>query len=311
VLRAETAASNGDSSVARVIDGSLHGYSTTAIAGVSNVGDDVNWTGSHFNQANWYVFGRMAWDPDAGAEAIAEEWVRQTFSNDPAVVVPVTELMMQSRQAAVDYMTPLGLVHIMGTDHHYGPAPWVENLDRAEWNPVYYHKADMHGLGFDRTATGSNAVEQYHEPVRDLFSSRDTVPDDFLLFFHHVGWNETLGSGRTLWEELVHRYSVGVDSVADMRDAWNEVQPWIDEARFTEVADYLEIQHYEARWWRDACLTYFQQFSGADIPDGYAAPANPLDFYRGLEDQCPADRKKPRCTPVYTGEPSPAVTSAP
>jgi alpha-glucuronidase len=307
VLEAETFAANGDSSVARVIDGSLHGYSTTAIAGVSNVGSDTNWTGSDFNQANWYVFGRMAWDPDASAEAIAEEWIRQTLSNDPAVVAPITEMMMQSRQAVVDYMTPLGLVHIMGSDHHYGPAPWVDNLGRADWNPVYYHKADMQGLGFDRTASGSNAVSQYQGSLPDLFGNRDSVPDDYLLFFHHVGWNDTLGSGLTLWQELVHRYSLGVDAVGTMRDTWATMKPFIDAARFNEVSDLLEIQHYEARWWRDACLTYFEQFSGQAIPDGYAPPENSLDFYRGLESQCPPNRDKPRCTPVYTGEPSPAV----
>ena len=305
VLQADTYASGAGSTVASVIDGSLYGYSTTVIAGVSNVGDDTNWTGSHFNQANWYVFGRMAWDPDITAEAVAEEWVRQTFSNDPVVVAPVTEMMMQSRQAVVDYMTPLGLVHIMASDHHYGPGPWVDNLGRAEWNPVYYHKADAQGIGFDRTATGSNAVEQYFPQVRQVFEDRSTVPDAFLLFFHHVGWQETMSSGRTLWEELVHRYSVGVDAVGDMRDTWTTVQGRIDAQRFDEVSQFLEIQHYEARWWRDACLTYFGSVSGLPVPDGYAQPANSLSFYEGLN--CPPDVTKPRCTPIYTGDPSPAV----
>ncbi|WP_437815468.1 alpha-glucuronidase family glycosyl hydrolase [Sorangium sp. So ce1078] len=305
VLKADTFADGAGSTVARVIDGTLHDYATTAIAGVANVGDDANWTGSHMNQANWYVFGRLAWNPDLSAEAIAEEWVRQTFSNDPAVVTPVVRMMMSSHQALVDYMTPLGLVHIMGTDHHYGPAPWVSNLSRAEWNPTYYHKADADGIGFNRTSSGSNAVAQYFAPVGQKFGSRDTVPDDFLLFFHHVGWDGEMSSGRTLWEELVHRYSRGVDEVGVMREAWTAVEGRIDDQRFGDVAEFLEIQHYEARWWRDACLSYFGQHSKLPIPSGYAPLANTLSFYQGL--RCPSDAKKPRCSQVYTGNPSPAI----
>jgi alpha-glucuronidase len=306
VLQSDTFAQGEGSTVARVIDGSLDNHSTSVIAGVSNVGSDANWTGSHFNQANWYVFGRLAWDPDASSEAIAEEWVRQTFSNDPEVVTPVTEMMMQSRQAVVDYMTPLGLVHIMASDHHYGPGPWVDNLGRADWNPVYFHQADAQGLGFDRTASGSNAVAQYFQPLRDELSNRDQVPLDFLLFFHHVGWNEQLSTGRTLWEELVYRYSTGVDAVGTMQDAWQTVEGRIDSQRFDDVNEYLGIQHYEARWWRDACLQYFRSFANLDIPSGYAQPEHDLAFYEGLT--CPPDVTKPRCTPVYDGEPSPAIT---
>lgn len=305
VLQADTFAQGAGSTVARVIDGSLHGYATTAIAGVSNVGSDANWTGSHFNQANWYVFGRMAWDPDLSAEAIAEEWVRLTLSNDPLVVEPVTRMMMESRQNLVNYMTPLGLAHIMATDHHYGPGPWVDDLSRDEWNPVYYHRADAQGIGFDRTASGTNAIEQYFPPVGDQLENRNTVPDDLLLFFHHVGWNETMRSGRTLWEELVHRYSLGVDGVGQMRDAWATVQGRVDGQRFGEITEFLQIQHFEARWWRDACLQYFRTFAGLELPSGYAAPENDLGFYEGLS--CPSDVTKPRCDAVYAGEPSPAI----
>ncbi len=306
ILRADTYANGPGSTVARVVDGSLHGYSTTAIAGVANIGSDANWTGSHMNQANWYAFGRMAWNPDASAAAIAEEWVRQTFSNDPVVVEPGVEMLLASHQAVVDYMTPLGLVHIMATDHHYGPGPWVNDLSRAEWNPFYYHKADAQGIGFDRTATGSNAVEQYHSEVGQAFASRDAVSDDFLLFFHRVGWQETLASGRTVWEELVHRYSQGVDDVSVMREAWASILGRVDAARYDDVADFLEIQHYEARWWRDACLSYFGSVGGQAMPAGYSAPANDLSFYQNLS--CPPDVTKPRCTQVYTGTPSPAIT---
>ncbi|MGK3992703.1 alpha-glucuronidase family glycosyl hydrolase [Sorangium sp. So ce1024] len=305
VLDADTHADGEGSTVAKVIDGSLHGHATSVIAGVSNVGDDTNWTGSHMNQANWYAFGRLAWDPDLSSKAIAEEWVRQTFSNDPAVVTPVVQMMMSSHQAVVDYMTPLGLVHIMGTDHHYGPAPWVNNLSRAEWNPFYYHKADANGIGFNRTSSGSNAVAQYFTPVAQEFAGRSTVPEDFLLFFHRVGWQDALSSGRTVWEELVHRYSRGVDEVGVMREAWKSVEGRVDGKRFSEVAEFLQIQHYEARWWRDACLAYFGQVSRQQVPEGYAPLANTLSFYQGL--RCPSDARKPRCSQVYTGNPSPAI----
>jgi len=305
VLSADTYAEGEGSSVARVVDGTVYGHALSAMAGVANVGSDANWTGSHMNQANWYVFGRLAWDPDASSRELAAEWVRQTFSNDPLVVGPVADMLQMSRQALVDYMTPLGLVHIMATDHHYGPGPWVNDLDRDDWNPTYYHRADADGIGFDRTASGSNAIEQYFTPVRDMFSSRESVPEDFLLFFHRVSWQDTLASGRSVWEELVYRYSHGVDQVGVMRDTWAGVEQRIDAERFGEVAEFLQIQHWEARWWRDACLQYFGQVAGLALPSGYAEPANALGFYQGLD--CPADATKPRCDPIYSGEPSPAI----
>ena len=309
VLRADTYADGQGSTIARVIDGTVHDYVNTAISGVANIGTDTNWTGSHFNQANWYAYGRMAWDPDASARDVADEWIRQTLSNDPVVVGPVTTLMMDSRQALVNYMTPLGLAHIMGTDHHYGPAPWVNDLSTANWNPFYYHEADAMGIGFDRTASGSNAVSQYAATVRDRFASRATVPDDLLLFFHRVGWNDTLSSsGRSVWRELVHRYSTGVDSVQTMRDAWTMVRGRVDTRRFDEVTEFLQTQHYEARWWRDACLTYFASVSGSTMPTGYAAPAHDLAWYQGVASRCPSDATKPRCPDVYTGTPSPTIT---
>ena len=305
VLKADTQVKGAGSTVARVIDGALEQHTLSAISGVANIGSDTNWTGSHFNQANWYVYGRMAWDPEISAQTVATEWVGQTFTNDPVVVTPVVGLMMSSRQTLVNYMEPLGLAHMMGTDHHYGPAPWVSNLTQPEWNPVYYHKADTAGLGFDRTATGSNAVSQYATAVGQVFGDRAKISDDSLLFFHHVGWGEKLDTNKTLWEELVRRYSQGVDDVGHMRDAWATVKPRIDSKRFGEVSDFLQIQHYEARWWRDACLSYFATFSKLPIPAGYAMPQNPLSFYQGLS--CPADVKKPRCPQVYTGNPSPAI----
>jgi len=298
VLKAETFVAGPGSTVAKVVDGALQGQKLTAIAGVSNVGTDRNWTGSHFNQANWYVFGRLAWEPEASSQSIAEEWVKQTFSNDPNVVGPVTGMMMASRQAVVNYMTPLGLVHQMASQHHYGPGPWVSDQTPLDCNPTYFAQADARGIGFDRTTTGSDAVSQYASPVRDTFGSRATVPDDFLLFFHHVGWSETLSSGRTLWTELTERYSAGVSAARDLGTTWAALQGKLDDERFNEVAGFLKIQADEARWWRDASLDYFGSLSGLPIPPQYEPPLHPLNFYEALT--CPADVTKARCPDVYT-----------
>lgn len=309
VLKADTKLNGTGPTVARIVDGTAQSYAVTAISGVANIGNDTNWTGSHMNQANWYVFGRMAWNQDISAELVANEWVRQTFSNDPMVLTPVVKLLMQSREALVSYMTPLGLAHIMGSDHHYGPGPWISDLSRAEWNPVYYHKADAQGIGFNRTAQGSNAASQYSTAVAQAYGTRATVPDELLLFFHHVGWTEKLASsGRTVWEELVYRYSHGVDEVGAMREAWTSVKGRVDAKRFKAVDDFLQTQHYEARWWRDACLAYFGDVSKQALPAGYAPLAKTLAEYKALKSQCPTDVTKPRCTPVYSGSPSPAIT---
>jgi alpha-glucuronidase len=282
VLDADTYARGPGSTVAEVIDGSLHDYPITGVAGVANTGTDRDWTGSHFNQANWFAFGRLAWDPTLDASAIAGEWIRATFSADPAVVESVTAMMMASREAAVNYMTPLGLAHLMARDHHYGPGPWVEGGPRADWTSVYYHRADSLGMGFDRTATGSNAVEQYHPPVRDRYASRETVPDSLLLWFHRVRWDERLASGRTLWEELVHRYDEGVETVRWMRRTWAELEGKVDPRRFRDVTAYLRIQEKEAVWWRDASIAYFRTFSGMPIPEGHPEPAHSLEHYQAI-----------------------------
>jgi len=292
VLDADTWASGKGSTVAKVLDGSIHKYARTGIAGVANIGSDRNWTGSQFNQANWYAFGRLAWDPGLSSAAIADEWIRMTFTNDARSVASIRSMMLESREAVVNYMTPLGIVHIMATGHHYGPGPWAD-AGRADWTPSYYHRADSLGLGFDRTTTGSNAVAQYVTPVRDRYASRATVPDSVLLWFHHVGWRERLATGRTLWDELVHRYSAGVDTVRAMQRTWAGVRPAIDSARFAEVASFLAIQAREAKWWRDASLAYFQTFSKMPIASRYEQPAHPLDYYKAL--RCPADPRKPRC----------------
>ena len=295
VLRADTHVKGRGSTVARVIEGAVQPYARTGIAGVSNVGSDRNWTGSQFNQANWYAFGRLAWNPEGSARAIADEWVRMTFTNAPAAVATIRNMLLQSREAVVNYMTPLGLAHIMATGHHYGPAPWV-TLRRADWSPTYYHRADTLGIGFDRSPTGSNAVAQYAAPVRDRYANLATTPDSVLLWFHHVPWTHRVRSGRNVWDELVFRYDAGVDTVRAMQRSWASVRPAVDAQRFAEVGGFLEIQEREARWWRDAALTYFQQFSRMPIPAAYEQPAHPLAYYQRIT--CPANPDKPRCPAI-------------
>jgi alpha-glucuronidase len=282
VLRSDTYARGGGSTVAKVIDGSLFGRAQTGIAGVANIGSDRNWTGSHFDQANWYAFGRLAWDPSLSSREIAAEWVRMTFSNDPAFVEPVVAMMLQSRETAIDYMTPLGLAHQMARDTHYGPAPWLADAGRADWTSVYYNRADTGGIGFDRTATGSNAVAQYAAPVAAQFADLARVPDQFLLWFHHVPWDYRLSTGHTLWEELVIHYTRGVTAVADMRRTWAGLAGSIDPERYNEVSAFLAIQQQEATWWRDASIAYFQSLSHRAVPTGYAPPPQPLQYYESL-----------------------------
>ncbi len=282
-LRADTHARGKGSTVAKVVDGELHGYRLTGMAGVANIGSDRNWSGSHFDQANWYVFGRLAWNPELSSRDIAEEWTRMTFSNDGDIVQPVVAMMMGSREAVVDYMTPLGLHHLMGRGHHYGPGPWVEGGPRADWTSVYYHRATKDGIGFDRTTRGSDAVSQYAKPVAAQFDDAGRTPEEFLLWFHHLPWDYTTRSGRTLWDELVVHYSRGVDKVRDMRRTWNALEGRIDPERHAQIATFLAIQEKEAQWWRDASIAYFQTFSQRPLPDGYAPPAHPLDYYESLE----------------------------
>ena len=279
----DTVGQGKGSTVAKVIDGSLENYPATAIAGVANIGNERNWTGHPFGQANWYAFGRLAWDHELSSEQIAEEWLRQTFSNDQHFVIGTKKIMMMSRETMVNYMTPLGLHHIMGTGFHYGPAPWVDNAGRADWNPVYYHRADSAGIGFDRTVTGSNAISQYAEEVRKQWEDVKTCDEKYLLWFHHVSWNYKMKSGRTLWNELCYKYYSGVDSVRWMQHTWNGLKKYIDEERFEQVKMLLAIQEKEAVWWRNACLLYFQTWSKMPIPASYEKPDHDLQYYKALK----------------------------
>jgi alpha-glucuronidase len=281
-LDADTYANGAGSTVAKVVDGSLFDHERSAISGVSNVGSVRDWTGAPFAQANWYAYGRLAWDSELSAREIAEEWLRMTFSNDPTFVETALSIMLRSREAVVDYMTPLGLAHLMGTGHHYGPAPWVDDLERAEWTPYYYHRAGADGIGLDRTAGGSNAVAQYAPPVADRFANLATVPDTYLLWFHRLPWDYRMRSGRTLWEELVAHYDRGVAEVAAMQAAWATLERYVDAERFAKTARLLQIQAREARWWRDACIAYFRSRARLPLPRGVAEPGQTLEHYMSL-----------------------------
>ena len=229
------------------------------IAGVANIGLDTNWCGHHFSQANWYAFGRLAWNPMLSSKEIAEEWLKQTFDTKNSELVSV---MQRSREACVDYMMPLGLHHIFKFDHHMGPEPggYIRRYP-IEWCPIYYHRANNDSIGVDRSSTGTNATSQYREPYCSLYDNIDTCPERFLLWFHRVPWTRRLNSGRTVWEELQWCYNRGVNEVDDFAAIWQKAKPLIDEQRWQEVANLLEFQQKDARLWRDVCLEYFGQFA--------------------------------------------------
>ena len=272
VLDADTFARGEGSTVAKVIDGSLHGYPMTGVAGVANVGSDRNWCGHHFAQANWYAFGRLTWDHALSSEQIAEEWIRATFTNDDEVVATIRDMMMASWEACVNTMMPLCLHHIMREGHHYGP-DLEYDAGREDWNPQYYHRADGAGLGYDRSRSGSNAVEQYFPPLCDEFDDLATCPEEYLLWFHHVPWDYETRSGRTLWDELAWRYSRGLAAVSRMLETWVELKPSIDSRRYEEVLKKLSTQVVDAGEWPQVCLAYFQKFSQRPIPAGLSGSA--------------------------------------
>lgn len=265
------------STVARTTDGSLFKHKLTAIAGVANIGEDTNWCGHHFAQSNWYAFGRLAWNPALSAEAIADEWIRQTFSKDPDFIRPVKGMMMSSWEAAVSYMMPLGLHHIFAEGHHYGPQPWYDKASREDWTCTYYHKASASGIGFDRTESGSNAVAQYFSPLKETFNNVATCPENLLLWFHHVNWTHSMKSGRIFWDELCYHYDDGVQSVRIFQKIWDQMEPFVDNERFTHVQSRLKIQSRDAVWWKDACLLYFQTFSKLPVPYDIERPIHELD----------------------------------
>ncbi len=281
-LDSDTYSNGKGSTVAKIVDGSLNNHSLNGMAGVANIGSDINWTGHPFAQANWYALGRLAWNHQLSSEQIAEEWLRMSFSNENAFVNDTKKIMLSSREIMVSYMNPVGLHHIMATGHHYGPGPWVNNLSRADWNPVYYHKADSIGIGFDRTSTGSNAVAQYKPEAANKWNKLNQFDEKYLLWFHHVSWNYQMKSGRTLWNELCYKYNNGVDSVRWMQQVWNKQKNKVDPERFKQVSMLLNIQQQEAVWWRNACLLYFKTFSKQPIPANYEQPDKTLEYYMSL-----------------------------
>ena len=292
-LKSETYQEGPGSTVARCTDGSIYQQKHTGIAGVANIGLDKNWCGHPFAQANWYAFGRLAWDNTLTSDKIADEWIKLTFSQTPAgqavstlyttewseqFLEPVKEMMLQSREAAVNYMMPLGFHHLFAANEHYGPGPWwAPRGVRHDWTPPYYHKADTGGVGFDRTASGSNAVSQYHEPLGSQFNDLATCPDRYLLWFHRLPWDYVMRSGHTLWDEICFHYDKGVQQVRDFQKTWDRAEPYVDKERFALVQRKLRSQCANAQVWKDACLLYFQQFSRMPFPYDIERPVHELD----------------------------------
>ncbi|WP_288244165.1 alpha-glucuronidase [uncultured Chryseobacterium sp.] len=276
-LESDTYSDGEGSTIAKLTDGTLRPAKITAISAVANIGEDTNWTGNHFAQANWYAFGRLAWNHELTSEQIAEEWIKMTFTDDKKFITPVKDMMLTSRETAVDYMMPLGLHHIFAGMHHYGPEPWGDYKGtRPDWSPVYYHQADAKGLGFDRTVTGSNAVSQYFPPLNEIYGNIKTCPENLILWFHHVPWDYKMKDGKTMWDELCYKYDSGVHQVRDYQKIWDQMEPYIDSQRFTEIQSKLKIQSKDAVWWKDACLLYFQTFSKMPIPYDIERPVHEL-----------------------------------
>ena len=289
-LKSDTYQEGKGSTVARCTDGSIFSQKHTAIAGVANIGLDANWTGHLFAQSNWYAFGRMAWNNQITSDRIADEWIKLTFnqsstgksilSNDwkDNFLKPVKQMMMDSREAAVNYSMPFGLHHIMSANEHYGPGPWwAPARMRKDWTPPYFHQADSVGVGFDRTKSGSNAVSQYHEPVSSLFNNVNTCPEIYLLWFHHVSWEYKMKNGRTLWDNLCYQYNTGLNQVEEFQKTWDKLQKYVDEESYAHVKERLERQVKSAQLWNDGCILYFQKFSKKPIPADCKQPVGKLD----------------------------------
>ncbi len=283
VLQTDTYSQGPGSTVARIISGTLDDHSLSGIAGVANIGTAANWTGNLFGQADWYAFGRLAWNPNYKAKALFKEWSIATFGHQPKVLAVSQALLERSYEACVQYMTPLGLHHIMGPDHHYGPGPWISDMPRADWTSTYYHKADSIGIGFNRTPSGSHATAQYTKTLARQYEDPSTCPESLLLWFHHLPWTHRLQNGQTLWEKICLSYQAGVDEIIALQQQWAGIEGLIDEARFQQQAMHLQIQVKEAKWWRDACLSYFQSFSKLPLPEGVEKPAHDLDYYKRLQ----------------------------
>ena len=280
-LDSDTYQNGKGSTVAAETLGKVHGNTKySAIAGVTNIGDSVNWCGHHMAQSNWYAFGRMAWNPDLSSEQIIDEWIKQTFTADKKFVEPVAKMLLESREACVKYEMPMGLHHCFSGAGHYGPGPW-DRSSRPDWEPAYYHKAAADGIGFDRTSkTGTDAVSQYHEPLRSLYDNVDTCPKELILWFHHLPWDYKMKSGRTLWNELCYTFEEGIQEARGFISTWESVEKYVDPYRYGQIHDKLVRQAKDAIWWRDALMLYFQTFSNMPIPDDCTKPQHTLDELR-------------------------------
>jgi alpha-glucuronidase len=281
-LRSDTYCPGPGSTVARVVDGSLRGGGLSVIAGVANTGTDRDWTGHPLAAANWYAFGRLAWDHTLDSADIADEWMRMTFSSDPRVVAALGRMLASSRETVVDYSMPLGLHHIMATDHHYGPGPWAD-AGRPDWTPAYYHRADEAGLGAERTAEGTKALELYSPGAARVWEDPATCPENLILWFHHLSWDHRMRSGHTLWDELCLRYQRGVDGARQLQRDWDSLAGLVDPERFAHVRSLLAQQEEDARAWRDSCVLYFQTFSKRPIPAGVEPAEHPLEYYKAAQ----------------------------
>lgn len=277
ILDTETYTKASSSTVGELIAGEVYDYKLSGMAAVTNPGIDRNWTAHPFVQSSWYTYGRLAWDYKLSTEQVAEEWMKMTFSNEEGVVATLKKIMIQSSEAAINFREPMGLTH-QGTGSHYGPAPWSSRSKK-------YSKVDEKGIGFDRTSTGSKAVEQYHEPLASQFENIETTPEEYLLWFHHASWDYKTKSGKTLWSELVSKYYQGVETVEKMQETFAGLEGKIDPERFNHIQALLEIQLYDAIRWRDSCVLYFQKFSGMQIPAEFEKPAHTLEYYKQLENK--------------------------
>ncbi len=265
-LEFDTYSHGKGSTMAKVIDGTLEGNKMTGIAGVANTGDNRNWCGHFFAQSNWFAYGRLAWDHELSAEGIADDWIKMSLTHDSETVKTIKSMMMGTWEACINYMTPLGLHHIMDNSH-YGPGPSISRAQRIDWTPAYYHKADEKGVGFDRSSTGSNFTSQYFSPNKEEFDNIETCPEKYLLWFHHVPWDFKLKSGRTLWVELCVKYYQGTDYVEEMAKTWKSLEEKIDPGIFDHVTAKLNQQVIDSTKWRDTCIKYFQGYSKIPIPD--------------------------------------------
>lgn len=278
-LQSETYANGKGWTVSKVLQNYKKTRGISALAGVPNIGTDLNWTGHLFGQANWHAFGRLAWNPDFNSKELSEEWIRMTFSNEKEVVDSIQKMMLLSREAVVNYEMPLGLNHIMNYNTHNGPEPWH---DDPLWTAFDYHKITVDSIGVNRTRTGSNAVGQYNEPLSSQFNDLKTCPEKFLLWFHRLPWDYKLSSGKTLWNGIVDHYYLGVKEVRQMQSIWNALEGKIDKERFNHTKSLLNLQEGEAVWWRDACLLFFRQYSKMPIPAQYEQPKHSLDYYKRI-----------------------------